>query len=55
MAREGGIVRRALRDVEREIGFETLELEVRRRGFHMVQCGTQVIIICTTGDLRVIC
>jgi hypothetical protein len=55
MAQEGGIVRRVLRDVEREIGFETLELEVRRRGFHMVLCGAQVIIICTMGDLRVIC
>jgi hypothetical protein len=55
VAARGGVVRRALRDVEREIGFATLELEVRRRGFHVVQSGDHLLIICNAGDLRVIC
>ncbi|MFN3643470.1 MAG: hypothetical protein ACK4TB_11180 [Gemmobacter sp.] len=54
-AREGGIIRRAVRDVEREIGREALELEVRRRGFHLLECGGQFLIICNRGHLRVIC
>jgi len=53
--RRGGIVRRAVRDVEREIGRDQLELEVRRRGFHLVEVAGQFVIICTPGQLRVIC
>ena len=34
----GGVVRRKLCDVEREVG---------RRGFHMLQSGEQVIILCS--------
>jgi hypothetical protein len=26
-------------DVEREVGRDALELAVRRRGFHMIECG----------------
>jgi hypothetical protein len=54
-ATQGGIVRRNIRDVDRKIGRERLELEVRRRGFHMIECGGQFIIICTRQHLRVIC
>lgn len=52
-AQTGGVVRRAIRDVEREVGLETLEAEIRRKGFHMLECGEQVIIICHDGRLRV--
>jgi hypothetical protein len=48
-------VRRSLRDVEREIGYGRLELEVRRRGYHMVQSGDQIVIFCTSEPLRIIC
>ncbi|MDF1873068.1 N-(5'-phosphoribosyl)anthranilate isomerase [Vannielia sp.] len=50
----GGVVRRRVDDVDRKIGRETLELEVRRRGFHMVEAGGQYIIICTRAPLRVL-
>ena len=53
--RRGGVVRRAVRDVEREVGRDRLELEVRRRGFHLVEVAGQFVIICTPGQLRVIC
>ena len=50
----GGVVRRRVGDVERKIGRQALELEVRRRGFHLIEAGGQYIIICTRAPLRVI-
>lgn len=52
---KGGIVRRAVRDVEREIGRPALVAEVRRRGFHLLECGGQFIVICNVGQMQVIC
>jgi hypothetical protein len=52
---KAGIVRRAVRDVEREIGRAALIAEVRRRGFHLVECGGQFIVICNSGHMQVIC
>lgn len=54
-ARSGGVVRRAVRDVDREIGRDALELEVRRRGYRMVECGGQYVIFCSADPIRVIC
>ncbi|CAN1519684.1 hypothetical protein MCELHM10_01058 [Paracoccaceae bacterium] len=51
----GGIVRRAVRDVEREIGRDAFIAAVRRRRFHLVECGGQFIVICNPGHLQVIC
>ena len=52
---KGGIVRRAVGDVEREVGRGALVAEVRRRGFHLVECGGQFIVICNPGQMQVIC
>ena len=52
---KGGIVRRAVRDVEREVGRTALVAEVRRRGFHLIECGEQFIVICNPGQMQVIC
>jgi hypothetical protein len=52
---KGGIVRRAVRDVEREMGREIFVREVRRRGFHLIECGGQFIVICNTGHMQIIC
>jgi hypothetical protein len=52
---KGGVVRRAVRDVEHEVGRDAFLAEVRRRGFHMVECGGQFIVICNTGLMQVIC
>lgn len=54
-ALRGGVVRRAVHDVEREVGREIFAREVRRRGYHLVECGGQFIVICNPGQLRVIC
>ena len=52
---KGGIVRRAVADVERELGRDIFVAEVRRRGFHLVECGGQFIVICSADPMRVIC
>lgn len=54
-AQTGGVIRRKSADVDRKIGRARLELEVRRRGFHLVEAGDQMIIICDRGDIRVVC
>lgn len=54
-AATGGVLRRRVADVEREIGRDRLELEVRRRGFHMIECGQHFVIICQSAPLRIIC
>ncbi|MHA6324226.1 N-(5'-phosphoribosyl)anthranilate isomerase [Roseivivax sp. CAU 1753] len=50
---KGGVVRRAVRDVDRMIGREAFKREVRMRGFHMVECGGQFIVICNPGRMTV--
>ncbi|GGA13701.1 MAG: hypothetical protein CML50_02210 [Rhodobacteraceae bacterium] len=51
----GGIVRRRKRDVHRELGYAALLEEVRARGFHLVECGDQYLIICDDAHLLVHC
>jgi hypothetical protein len=54
-AQTGGVVRRKIRDVEREVGRDALELAVRRRGFHLIECDRDFVIICSGAPMRVIC
>ena len=51
----GGIIRRAVRDVEREVGRDAFLREVRRRGFHLIECGGQFIVICNPGQVKILC
>ena len=53
--RKGGVVRRSVAWVEREIGRERMLAEVKRRGFHMIECGGQFVVICNGGGLRILC
>ena len=52
-ARTGGIVRRAVRDVEREVGRDAMIAEVEKRGFHLLECADQFIIVCASDHLTV--
>lgn len=54
-AREGGIVRRQVRDVERIVGRTAFEREIRRRGYHVVENAGQFIIFCNNEPIRVLC
>ena len=54
-ARTGGVVRRKLRDVERNVGLARLQAEVERRGYHAVMNGEQIIIFCNNEPVRLLC
>lgn len=45
-AREGGIVRRKVRDMERMVGRDVFEREIARRGFSVVENAGQVVVFC---------
>jgi hypothetical protein len=51
---KGNIVRRSRRSVEQYASMRELEAEVRRRRFHSIATGDQLIIVCNDGDFRVI-
>ncbi|SFP20696.1 N-(5'-phosphoribosyl)anthranilate isomerase [Tranquillimonas alkanivorans] len=53
-ARSGGVVRRSRAWVAREVGQERFEAEVRRRGFHLIEAGTQLIVICHPAPIRIL-
>jgi hypothetical protein len=52
--RYGGVVRRSLRWVEAEVGRTAFEQEVRRRGWHLVECNGQFVVFCTPNPIRVL-
>jgi len=54
-AMNGGVIRRRVADVEREIGRAAFELEVRKRGFHLIECDGTFAILCSAAPLQIIC
>lgn len=48
----GAVVRRSVAIVEREIGRKRLISEVDRRGYHLIECGGQFVIICNSGRIK---
>jgi len=53
-ARDGGVVRRSVRDVDRIVGRATFEAELRRRGFRAVENAGQYVIFCNRAPMRLI-
>ena len=52
---KGGVIRRDMTWIDREIDRDRFVSEVRARGFHLVETGGQWIVICNPGFFRVIC
>ena len=50
-AREGGVVRRKIRDIERYVGLEEFLTELNRRGFHAAENAGQLVIFLITGPI----
>lgn len=50
----GGIIRRKLASVLKYGAMELLLQEVRKRGFHLIQTGDQLIIVCNAGNIQII-
>lgn len=53
-AKNGGVLRRHRVWVDAEIGRDRFESEVRRRGFHLIETGQQLIVICNSGGIRLV-
>jgi hypothetical protein len=54
-ASNGGVVRRARQDVDKFAQFEWVIEEARNRGWHVIETGDQVVLLCNEGDIRVHC
>lgn len=53
-AAEGGILRRKVADVERLIGRERFYLEVKRRGYHLIENAGQFLVLCNQDPVHLI-
>jgi hypothetical protein len=51
-AREGGVIRRKLRDVERFVGRDAFLAEMKRRGFPVIENAGQLVIFCNREPIR---
>lgn len=47
----GGVIRRQVIDVEREVGRSGFEAEVRRRGFRLLRTRHHYLIVCDPGPI----
>ncbi|MBI1172769.1 N-(5'-phosphoribosyl)anthranilate isomerase [bacterium] len=46
-----GVIRRSKRWVEAEIGLDRFENCVKARGFHLIEAGQQLVVICHSGPI----
>ena len=53
-AAQGGVVRRSVAWVDREVGRDRFIAEVRRRGFHLISSGNQFIVVCHSGPVGIL-
>ena len=53
-AQRGAVLRRPIAWVEREVGRDRFVEAVRARGFHLLECGGQFVVICNAGGIRVV-
>ncbi|MDW4496387.1 hypothetical protein R5H30_00210 [Sulfitobacter sp. D35] len=51
-ARDGGVVRRSIRDIERFVGRAAFEAELRRRGYRAVENAGQLVVFCNQESVR---
>ncbi|UWQ20538.1 N-(5'-phosphoribosyl)anthranilate isomerase [Jannaschia sp. W003] len=51
-ARDGAVIRRKMRDVDRRVGRAPFLAEMRRRGFGVVENAGQYVIFCNREPLR---
>ena len=51
-ARDGRIVRRQLRDVDRYVGRDQLKHELARRGYHAIENAGQIVIFCNQEPIH---
>jgi hypothetical protein len=50
----GNVVRRNINDVNKYASMDELIDEIKKRGYHLVECGDQVLIVCNPGNIRIV-
>jgi hypothetical protein len=50
----GGVIRRKSRDIERYVGREAFDNELKRRGFHAIENAGQMVNFCNQEPIRVV-
>lgn len=53
-ARQGGVVRRKLADVEHNVGLDAFLAEIRRRGYHAVENAGQLVVFCNNAPINLL-
>lgn len=53
-AAQGGVVRRSIAWVDREVGRDLFMAEVRRRGFHLLASSNQFIVVCNRDPVQML-
>ncbi|GGL64533.1 hypothetical protein [Wenxinia marina] len=53
-ATTGGVIRRQVVDVVREVGEATFVAEVRRRGFRLIRTQGHFIVVCGDGAIEIV-
>jgi len=53
-AKRGAVVRRSVAWVEREVGHDRFQIEVKRRGFHLIRTANQYLVICHNGSIDIL-
>ena len=54
-ANKGGVVRRERYYVDQYASMVELITECRKRGFHLIETGDQVVILCNEGAIQIHC
>lgn len=54
-AKNGGIVRRKIANVEKFASIQYLIQEVKERGFHLIEIEDQFVIFCNNGCFKLRC
>lgn len=52
--RDGAVIRRKSRDIDRLIGRDRFLTELNRRGFRAVENGGQIVVFCNAEPVRVL-
>jgi hypothetical protein len=53
-AAKGGVVRRSIAWIDREVGRDRFFDEVRRRGFHLLASSNQFIVVCNRDPVQLL-
>jgi hypothetical protein len=52
---KGNIVRRKKSTVEKQSSMKDLIRAVKKKKFHLIETGDQVIVVCNTGTVKLVC